>query len=491
MMKYLQRIGRSLMLPVAVLPAAALLLGIGYWIDPQGWGGGSPLAAFLIKSGASILDNMPILFAVGVALGMSKNKDGSAALAGLVGFLVVTTVLSSGSVQLLTKSEADVAFSKINNQFIGILSGLVASVCYNKFYDLKLPEFLAFFSGKRSVPIITSVAMLFTSGILFYAWPLIYQLLLGFGTKIMLMGSVGAGIYGFLNRLLIPFGLHHTLNSIFWFDIAGINDIVRFLGKPELAYANVPDAIKATYTVGMYQAGFFPMMMFGLPAAGYAMYIMAKEKNKKVILSLMVAAGFTSFLTGVTEPLEFAFMFAAPMLYFAHAVLTGIIVGITAYLKYTAGFAFSAGLIDFALSLKNANARSPFMLIIIGIFAAIVYFVVFVGLIKAFNLKSPGRSDEEIDTTEVDDILGKNDTKNKYYEMAKVIYEALGKKENILNIDNCTTRLRLEVKDTKLVDIPKIKKTGAKEVIILDENSLQIIVGPSVQFVADEMNKMK
>lgn len=491
MMKYLQRIGRSLMLPVAVLPAAALLLGIGYWIDPQGWGGGSPLAAFLIKSGSSIIDNMSILFAVGVALGMSKNKDGAAALAGLVGFLVVTTVLSSGSVSLLTGEEANVAFSKINNQFIGILSGLVASVCYNKFHDLQLPEFLAFFSGKRSVPILTSIAMLFVSGILFFAWPVIYSGLVGFGTQIMLMGSLGAGIYGFLNRLLIPFGLHHTLNSIFWFDIAGINDIGRFLGASNVAYENVPEAIKATYTVGMYQAGFFPMMMFGLPAAGYAMYKMAKEKNKKVILSLMMAAGVTSFVTGVTEPLEFAFMFAAPMLYFAHAVLTGIIVGITAYLKYTAGFAFSAGLIDFVLSLRNENARSPYMLIVIGIIAAIVYFVVFVGLIKIFNLKSPGRSDEEIDTSEVDSILGRSDKNSRYYNMAKEIYEALNGKDNILSIDNCTTRLRLEVKDTKKVNISKIKATGAKEVIILDENSLQIIVGTSVQFVADEMNKMK
>ncbi|MBP9661275.1 MAG: PTS transporter subunit EIIC, partial [Aeromonas sp.] len=230
---YLQKIGRALMVPVAVLPAAAILMGIGYWIDPNGWGGGSPLAAFLIKAGAAIIDSMPILFAVGVAYGMSKDKDGSAALAGLVGFLVVTTLLSPGAVAQIKGIPADqvpAAFAKISNQFVGILCGVIAAELYNRFSSVELHKALAFFSGRRLVPIVTSVVMIVVSFILMAVWPVIYGGLVSFGESIVSMGSTGAGIYAFFNRLLIPVGLHHALNSVFWFDVAGINDIPNFLG---------------------------------------------------------------------------------------------------------------------------------------------------------------------------------------------------------------------------------------------------------------------
>ncbi len=492
MMKYLQRIGRSLMLPVAVLPAAALLLGIGYSIDPTGWGANSPLAAFLIKSGASILDSMAILFAVGVSLGMAKEKDGSAALSGLVAFLVVTTVLSTGSVAQLTRVDASMvnpAFGKINNQFIGILSGLVAATVYNYFHEIQLPEFLAFFSGKRAVPIITSAVMLVVSGILFYVWPSIYTVLINFGMSIMGLGAVGAGIYGFFNRLLIPLGLHHTLNSIFWFNIAGINDIGRFWGPSDAAYLNIPEVLAGKYTVGMYQAGFFPMMMFGLPAAGLAMYLTAKKEQKKVIGSLMLAAGFTSFLTGVTEPLEFSFMFVAPVLYFVHALLSGISVGVVAMLKYTAGFGFSAGLFDYILSLRNPNAIKPLLLLPVGLIVGLIYFAVFYFVIKIFDIKTPGRG-EDIDNAQLDEIMGKSDKKSKYEKMAKIILNGLGGKENIISIDNCITRLRLEVNNVEIINKEEIKSSGAVNVVVTSENSVQVIIGPQVQFVADELKKL-
>lgn len=492
MMKYLQRIGRSLMLPVAVLPAAALLLGIGYSIDPTGWGANSPLAAFLIKSGASILDSMAILFAVGVSLGMAKEKDGSAALSGLVAFLVVTTVLSTGSVAQLTRVDASIvnpAFGKINNQFIGILSGLVAATVYNYFHEIQLPEFLAFFSGKRAVPIITSAVMLVVSGILFYVWPSIYTVLINFGMSIMGLGAVGAGIYGFFNRLLIPLGLHHTLNSIFWFNIAGINDIGRFWGPSDAAYLNIPEVLAGKYTVGMYQAGFFPMMMFGLPAAGLAMYLTAKKEQKKVIGSLMLAAGFTSFLTGVTEPLEFSFMFVAPVLYFVHALLSGISVGVVAMLKYTAGFGFSAGLFDYILSLRNPNAIKPLLLLPVGLIVGLIYFAVFYFVIKIFDIKTPGRG-EDMDNAQLDEIMGKSDKKSKYEKMAKIILNGLGGKENIISIDNCITRLRLEVNNVEIINKEEIKSSGAVNVVVTSENSVQVIIGPQVQFVADELKKL-
>lgn len=492
MMKYLQRIGRSLMLPVAVLPAAALLLGIGYSIDPTGWGANSPLAAFLIKSGASILDSMAILFAVGVSLGMAKEKDGSAALSGLVAFLVVTTVLSTGSVAQLTRVDASMvnpAFGKINNQFIGILSGLVAATVYNYFHEIQLPEFLAFFSGKRAVPIITSAVMLVVSGILFYVWPSIYTVLINFGMSIMGLGAVGAGIYGFFNRLLIPLGLHHTLNSIFWFNIAGINDIGRFWGPSDAAYLNIPEVLAGKYTVGMYQAGFFPMMMFGLPAAGLAMYLTAKKEQKKVIGSLMLAAGFTSFLTGVTEPLEFSFMFVAPVLYFVHALLSGISVGVVAMLKYTAGFGFSAGLFDYILSLRNPNAIKPLLLLPVGLIVGLIYFAVFYFVIKIFDIKTPGRG-EDMDNSQLDEIMGKSDKKSKYEKMAKIILNGLGGKENIISIDNCITRLRLEVNNVEIINKEEIKSSGAVNVVVTSENSVQVIIGPQVQFVADELKKL-
>lgn len=485
-MKYFQRIGRSLMLPVAVLPAAAVLMGIGYWIDPSGWGGDSAMAAFLIKAGSSIIDNMAVLFAVGIALGMSKDKDGSAALSGLVAFLVVTTLLSTDSVAMLQgiKPEAvNPAFAKIGNQFIGILSGLIAAEMYNRFSHVQLPQALAFFSGKRLVPIMSAVAMIIASAILFFVWPVIFTALVSFGTAISKLGWVGAGLYGFFNRLLIPTGLHHALNSVFWFDVAGINDIGNFWA-----------GTGTKGITGMYQAGFFPVMMFGLPAGAFAMYQAARPEKKKVLASLMIAAGFASFFTGVTEPLEFSFMFVAPALYFVHAVLTGLSLAVAAFFHWTAGFGFSAGLVDFVLSFRLPLANQPYMLILQGLVFAALYYFLFKFLIAKFNLMTPGREegegeeDEDMPTEKTVDVP---EGGNKFTPTATKIYAGLGGDENVTAVDNCTTRLRIQVKDMDKVDQKAIKATGVPGINVVGKNDIQVIVGTEVQFVADEINKIK
>ncbi|WP_073203198.1 N-acetylglucosamine-specific PTS transporter subunit IIBC [Gracilibacillus kekensis] len=481
MMKYLQNIGRSLMLPVAVLPAAAILMGLGYWMDPSGWGEANVVAAFLIKAGESIVSgqSMSILFAVGVAFGMSKDKDGSAALSGLVAYLVITTLLSTGSVSLLQGVEegsVNAAFGSIENQFVGIISGIIASVMYNRFSHVKLPDALAFFSGKRLVPIMTAVASLVISAILFFVWPFIYSGLVNFGKAIIDLDAVGAGLYGFFNRLLIPTGLHHALNSVFWFDVAGINDIANFWsGEGEKGLT------------GMYQAGFFPVMMFGLPAAALAMYHTAKTKKKKTAASLLMAAAFASFFTGVTEPLEFSFMFLAPALYVVHAALTGLSLAVAAMFDWTAGFGFSAGFVDFVLSSRLPLANMPYMLLVQGVVVAVIYYVLFRFLIVKFNLKTPGREDD----TEEGIVTSSTSADDDISVMAKEIYAGLGGDQNVITVDNCVTRLRLDVEDIDAVDQQRIKNTGVPGIKVVGKNSIQVIIGTQVQFVADEIKKIR
>jgi len=475
MMKYLQRLGKSLMLPVACLPVAGILMGIGYWIDPSGWGANNVVSAFLIKAGGSIIDNMAILFAIGVAVGMAKDNDGTAALAGLVSWLVITTLLSSGTVAMFTGAEADPAFGKIQTQFIGILCGLLGSSCYNKFRNTRLPDFLAFFSGKRSVAIITAGVSIVVSLILFFVWPVVYGALVAFGTAITSTGAIGAGIYGFLNRLLIPFGLHHALNSVFWFDVANINDLSNFWsGEGTLG------------VTGIYMSGFFPVMMFGLPAGALAMYHTAKTNKKKVAASLLMAAALCSFFTGVTEPLEFAFMFLAPGLYLIHAGLTGISAFVVALLPTRAGFNFSAGFVDWFLSFRAPMAVSPWLLIPIGLVFAVVYYFVFRFAIVKFNLKTPGREDDDYGEEEMKASLSSDD----FGEVAATIMAGLGGKDNIVSLDNCITRLRVEVKDYTAVNEKQIKSAGVAGILRPSKTTVQVIVGTQVQHVADEMKKL-
>lgn len=481
MAKYLQKIGKSLMMPVAVLPAAAILMGIGYWIlgDPVGWSGDNVLALFLIKAGSGIIDNMAILFAIGVAYGMSEDKDGSAALAGLVAFLTVTTLLSPGAAGSFLRRELspteNLAFLKIGNQFIGILCGIIASELYNRFHKTELPDFLAFFSGRRLVPILTSITMCIASVILLFIWPPIYSALVAFGEAIVGLGPIGAGIYGFFNRLLIPVGLHHTLNAVFWFDIANINDLNNF-------WSGVGEIGKT----GMYMAGFFPVMMFGLPGACLAMYQTAKSNQKKVVYGLMISAAFAAFFTGVTEPIEFSFMFVAPLLYVVHALLTAVSMIICASFQWIAGFGFSAGFVDMFFSMRNPYATNWYMLIVLGIVYFLLYYFIFKTLILKFNLKTPGREDDDVIESEKN-IVTKS---SNWQAMATGILEAIGGKANLTEVDNCATRLRLSVKDSAQVNDKAVKAAGATAVVKTGKNSVQIIIGPKVQFVADAIKKL-
>ena len=478
-MEKLQKLGRALMVPVAVLPAAAILMGIGYWIDPVGWGANSPVAALLIKAGSSIIDNMPILFAVGVAYGMSKDKDGAAALAGLVGFLVVTTLLSPAAIAQFTKVDVTAvapAFGKINNQFVGIVVGVMSASLYDKFYKVELPKALTFFSGRRLVPILTSVAAMLLSLVLYFIWPVLYSGLVTFGKSIVSMGPFGAGIYGFFNRLLIPVGLHHALNGVFWFDVAGINDIGNFW------------ASKGTKGItGMYQAGFFPIMMFGLLGGALAFVHTARPAQKARVASIMGAAAFASFFTGVTEPIEFAFMFVAPVLYLLHAVLTGISLFIAASMHWIAGFGFSAGFVDLVLSSRMPMAVNWFMLILQGVVFFAVYYFSFKFVILKMNLMTPGRNPEEDveETLELD----RTSTGSAHSQTAAVLLEALGGKENIVSVDNCATRLRLEVKDTDKINTALVKRYSSG-ILTPSKTTAQIVVGTQVQFVADELKKL-
>jgi len=480
---YLQKVGRALMVPVAVLPAAAILMGLGYWIDPNGWGGDSALAAFLIKAGAAVIDNMSMLFAVGVAYGMSKDKDGAAALSGLVGFLVVTTLLSPAAVaqiQGILPEEVPFAFNKINNQFVGILVGIISAELYNKFSSVELHSALAFFSGRRLVPIVVSVVMIVLSFILMYIWPLIFSGLQHFGETISGMGEIGAGIYAFFNRLLIPVGLHHALNSVFWFDVAGINDIPNFLG----GQSSIDAGTAIVGKTGMYQAGFFPIMMFGLPGAALAIYKTAKPENKEKTASIMLAAALSSFFTGVTEPLEFSFMFAAPILYVIHALLAGLSVYFAASMEWMAGFGFSAGLVDMVLSSQNPLAKQWYMLIVQGVAFFAIYYFTFLALIKGLNLKTPGREDDEVkgSTTLASEDAG---------ELAEQYVTALGGRDNLVVIDACITRLRLTLKNRSLISETDLKALGAMGVVKIGDNNLQVIIGPQAESIADRIKAVK
>ncbi len=481
MMKYLQKLGKSLMLPVACLPVAGIMLGLGYWIDPAGWGSGNVIAAFLCKAGSALIDNMAILFVIGVSVGMSDDNDGTAALAGMVSYLMVTTLLSPGAVEMFTGKEANVAFSKIaGNQFIGILTGLVGAACYNKFKSTRLPDAFSFFSGKRSVAIVTASVTILVSIILFFVWPILYGGLVAFGTAIAATGAVGVGIYGFFNRLLIPFGLHHALNSVFWFDAVGIADLYKFWG---MGGYDVSEAILGQ--TGQYMTGFFPVMMFGVPAGALAMYLTAKPAKKKEAAGLLGAAALCSFLTGVTEPFEFAFMFLSPVLYVLHALLTGIVCAICAMLPVRAGFTFSGGFVDWVLCAKLPAALNTWMLIPIGLAVAAIYLVLFRAVIVKLDLKTPGREDEDLDA-EMKAVLANDD----FTQVASVILEGLGGKGNVTSLDNCITRLRLEIRDYTQIDEKKIKSAGVAGIMRPSKTSVQVIIGTKVQFVADEMKKM-
>ena len=490
MMKHLQKLGKALMLPVACLPICGILMGLGYALAPAVMGAEGPTSGaayvigfFLIKAGGALIDNMAILFAIGVGVGLAEGNDGTAGLAGLVSWLMITNLLSTGVVSTIAPSlcvEGStnfVAFSKIANPFIGILAGIIGALCYNKFKGTKLPDVLAFFSGKRCVAIVTGVISIVVSAILLFVWPIVFGALVAVGKGILNLGAVGAGIYAFLNRLLIPTGLQHALNNVFWFDTIGLGDLTAYWGGQTAADAG--------WSVGMYMAGFFPCMMFGIPGAALAMIQSAKPAKRKAAIGLVGAAAVCAFICGVTEPFEFAFMFLAFPLYVVYAALYGIFAAVTVALGFRAGFCFSAGATDLIFSASLPAAAKTWLIVPIGIVAFVVFYLVFRFAIVKFDLKTPGREDDDLEA-EKSVVLANND----FTQVAAVILEGLGGKENVTSLDNCITRLRLEIKDYALVDEKKIKSAGVAGVIRPSKTSVQVIVGTKVQFVADEMAKM-
>ena len=395
---------------------------------------------------------------------------------------MITKLLNPGVVTTIMPSIADnansmLAFGKIENAFIGIIAGLIGATCYNKFKNTRLPDALSFFSGKRSVAIITAVVSIVAAAILLFAWPLIFGGLVALGKGIVGMGAVGAGIYAFLNRLLIPTGLHHALNNVFWFDTIGLGDLSNFWAGKTSA--------DVTWDLGMYMSGFFPCMMFGIPGAALAMVQTAKDNKKKIAIGLVASAAVCAFICGVTEPFEFGFMFLAPMLYVIYALLYGIFTTITVLLGFRAGFSFSAGLTDLVFSASLPAAQKTWLILPLGAAAFVVFYLVFRFAITKFDLKTPGREDDD-DELDAKAVLDTSD----FDGVAAIILEGLGGKENVVSLDNCITRLRLEVKDHTQVNEKKIKSAGIAGVIRPSKTAVQVIVGTKVQFVADAMKKM-
>ena len=495
MMKHLQKLGKAMMLPVAALPICGILMGLGYALAPAAMGAAGAtegfayvLGVFLIKAGAALIDNMAILFAIGVGVGLSKDNDGTGGLAGMISYLMITTLLAPGSVStiapgMIASEVNQVAFAKIGgNAFIGILAGIIGGICYNKFKGTKLPDALAFFSGKRSVAIVTALVSIVVSAILLFVWPIIFGALYAIGQGITKLGAVGAGIYAFLNRLLIPTGLHHALNNVFWFDTIGLGDLNAYWNG--LVQGDVMNGNTIGWSVGTYMAGFFPCMMFGIPGAALAIIRTAKEKNRKIAAGIVGSAAICAFICGVTEPFEFAFMFLAFPLYVVYALLYGIFAAVTVALGFRAGFCFSAGATDLLFSASLPAAANTWLILPLGIAAFAVFYFVFKFAITKWDLKTPGREDDQEGELKIE--LANDD----YTTMAQIILEGLGGKENVTSIDHCITRLRLEVKDRLLVDEKKIKSSGASGVIRPGKTAVQVVIGPKVQFVYEEFKKI-
>ena len=486
-MKFVQKLGKALMLPVACLPICGILMGLGYAMCPSTMQGGDvtgvveQIGFFLVKAGGALIDHMALLFAIGVGVGMSDDHDGTAGLAALASWLMITNLLSTGAVSVLRTLEegstAFIAFSKIENPFIGIIAGIIGALCYNRFKSTKLPDWLSFFSGKRCVAIVAGVVSIIVSAVLLFVWPVLFAGLVALGKGIEGMGALGAGIYAFFNRLLIPFGLHHALNNVFWFDTIGLGDLSHFW--------NGETSADVSWSLGMYMSGFFPCMMFGIPGAALAMIQSAKSNKKKVAIGLIASAAISAFVCGVTEPFEFAFMFLAPALYVVYALLYGIFTMITVALGFRAGFSFSAGAMDLLFSSSLPAAQKIWLIIPLGIAAFLVFYFVFLFAIKKWDLKTPGREDDDLEAEKKVELASDN-----YTAIAAKILEGCGGKENITSIDNCVTRLRLEVKDITAVNDKVIKSAGGAGVIKPGKTSVQVIVGTKVQFVADAFSKL-
>jgi PTS system N-acetylglucosamine-specific IIC component len=463
----LQKLGRALMLPIAVMPVAAILLRLG---APDVLN-----IAFMHDAGNAIFANLPILFAIGVAIGLAKDDAGAAGLAAAVGYFVLVNAAAS-----INKSVDAKSLSVLG----GMISGGVAAWAYNRFHTIKMPEFLAFFGGKRFVPIMTAFVMLFIAFIFGYAWPVVQEGIKIAGEWMIAHGTVGSFLFGFFNRLLIPTGLHQVMNSLAWFVIGSYTNPITHL----TVHGDIPMFFAGDPKAGMFTTGFFPVMMGGLPGACFAMYLAAPKANRKFVGGMLLGLALTSFVTGVTEPVEFTFMFIAPVLYVLHAFLTGLSLAICNFLGIHLGFGFSAGLIDFVLNFNAPAARhSSWLIPMIAIYFAI-YTSLFYIVIKAMNLPTPGRDGEDYSNKEDE---GDAQTKDQnIHTLAINVLAALGGKDNLTDIAACITRLRLGVVDKSLVNEPRLKELGSKGVVHLGEKNMQVIMGPLADPIATEMKSL-
>jgi len=484
--KYFQNIGKSLMLPVAVLPAAAILLrfgninyesdfhlgSIGVWINTY-------IAPFLDAGGSAIFENLPLIFAISIGIGIGG--DAVAALSAVIAFLVMDYVFQN---VIIVFSEWSTLNSEIDMGVMGgIIAGVIASYCYKRFHQIQLPEWLGFFSGKRFVPIVTSIAMVFIAIGLGLIWGPVQVIFNTLGQNITDLGGISAFIYSTLNRLLIPFGLHHVLNNIAWFQVGTYVNATGqvFQGDIDRFFGGDPQA-------GLYMTGFFPIMMFALPAAALAIVHTAKKENKKYVSSIFISAALASFLTGITEPLEFAFMFTAPVLYIAHALLTGISAFVVTELEIRHGFGFSAGFIDYVLNYPLAE--KPLLIIPIGLAFSVIYYTLFRFIIVRFNIMTPGRElkvgiDYKIRSTLPTELVVKPTRNNAFIERGNSVIEALGAITNIESIDACITRLRVIVHSEQVVNDKKLKELGAAGVIHIGKGSIQVVFGMEAEKIKD------
>ncbi|MGL5086586.1 MAG: PTS transporter subunit EIIC [Clostridium sp.] len=557
MLQFLQRIGKAIMLPIAALPIAGILLGVGGALlgisaldnAPAVYG---PLISFvnipvvtailtIMKNiGDVIFGNLPLLFAVGVAVGLAKKDKGTAALASVFGFIVmnqvISTMLTLGFTQLGVLTPDNVGqygtyvttnlgiFTLNMSVFGGIIAGIVTSLLHNKYHTIQLPAVIGFFSGSRFVPIVASVAMAFVGALLAFIWPVVQN---GIGELSILVsnaGAIGTFFYGVIERALVPFGLHHVFYTPFWYSsfVEGqvlVNGAFETVAGANTAYfaqlSSMTDLVGASKetmstVVGgttRFMAGKFPFMMFGLPAAAFAMYKSAAPSKKKIVGSLLFSAGVTAMLTGITEPIEFTFLFVAPALFGVHCVLAGLSFMLMDILNVFVGMTFSGGIIDFTLfGLLPAGAGVPtnwYMILIVGAIYAVVYYFLFLFMIKKFNLKTPGRDENEEETKlyskadfqeakgiSPDEKGKKSNSKNsEIVEKAPAVLEALGGEENIVSVDACITRLRVEVKDKAKVDKPKLKALGAAGVVEVG-NGIQAIFGAKADAYKNEINNI-
>jgi len=454
MFNLLQRIGKALMTPIAVLPVAALLLRLGFGDIFDG-----EIALIMKSAGEAIFSNLDLLFGIGIAYGLAKNNDGAAALAGAIGVLIAKAVYLS------IDKEVNMGV------FVGIIIGVLAGTLYNRYHNIKLPEFLGFFGGKRFVPIITAVSAIGVGVLAGYFWHFAQSGIDTFSNTIIGLGEAGTFIYGTLNRLLIPLGLHHILNSVFWFQLGEYTYLKD--GVEVVANGDLHRFFAGDKTAGIYMSGFYVVMMSGLPAMAYAIYLNTPNGSRKKVGAILAGVAFTSFLTGITEPLEFLFLFAAPLLFVVHALLTGLALAVAQMLDIHAGFGFSAGFIDYIINYKLAT--NPLLILPLGALFALIYFVSAYYTIKLFKLTIFGEETE---------------TENKEENSeAEAFIAALGGKENIIHTDACITRLRMSVKDSIMLTDTDFTALGAKGVIRPNTTSIQIVLGTKAESVAEAIKE--